>query len=887
MTEAVFLKILNMALSAGYLVLAVLVLRLVLRRAPRWVHCVLWGLVGVRLVCPFTLESVVSLIPSREVVSPTIMTSPAPQIQSGVPLVDGSLNPVIGQTMAPDPIASVNPMQVVVAIAAYVWVAGALVMLAVALVSYWRLRRRVAEATPLRDNIFQCANLPTTFILGMFKPRIYVSYAISEEDLPLVLAHEQSHLCRRDHWIKPLAYLLLSVYWFHPLVWVGYALLCRDIELACDEKVMRTLGSDTRRAYATALLHNGTHSRRIAACPLAFGEVGVKERVKSVMHYKKPTFWIVLTAVVACTVVAVCFLTSPKTAPTVIDCATLDEDITIRVTELELEGDDPHVTVRWKNKSKEDVWLSGVTSLEYEGASQTADTAYPALSFREHPLEAGASSTETYDLRNYTFVKAGTYRLELRYSYPMLDAFETAWITFTVPKEAVEPPPPAPREMSLVPHGEGDTFTQVTDSAFLAKNGYHVYYYGVDSVDVWLKNELVDLKTALLDGRVTVNNLTAQPKGDGEFVYERSVLRDGGTVVHSFGNYAVIQQHSLDGERHVFIGSNMTVEMLENFSPAGVRVDTLSLSVQQSGEKTLRCLTDYGYRTAHGFDVYTYGLESVQVQTEEGLRDWQPLLLDGTVTAEELMGDASRRDVLGEVRFEPLKNDSGRLFDCGEYVLIQLYGESGRGNVFVGSPDITEEDIDNVISPSMSADVTGDGVAETVRLQTIGGEVYNLEFANADGEVVWREEFSTPHVGWNSLYLCATDEGNYLLRYNPYANTGLGFYRYCLFRPENGQEAVKAKRELEFDLNGRRAFDVPEMVAFADEVNALLKNSVLLFSTDWNVVGEPRFGPLPGEQFLETYDFLDDFDEDIYAKGDDLATRLQKFSDYMMASPPL
>ena len=308
----VFLKLVNMSISAGWLVLAVLVLRLILKKAPKWVCVLLWGLVAVRLICPISFESVLSLIPSAETVSPEIMLDATPQIHTGIGVLNSAINPVISQSFTPDPGASANPLQIWIPIAAVMWIAGFAVMLAYAAVSYFMLRRRVATAVLLHSGIFQSEHVDSPFVLGILKPRIYLPFQMDGGQLALVIAHEQAHIRRKDHWWKPLGFLLLAVYWFHPLMWVGYVLLCRDIELACDEKVIQDMDSESKADYSEALVACSVNRRRIAACPLAFGEVGVKARVKSVLHYKKPAFWLVAAALVLCIAAAVCFLTNPK-----------------------------------------------------------------------------------------------------------------------------------------------------------------------------------------------------------------------------------------------------------------------------------------------------------------------------------------------------------------------------------------------------------------------------------------------------------------------------------------------------------------------------------------------------------------------------------------------
>ena len=310
MSEA-FLKLVNMSISASWLVLAVLVLRLIFKKAPKWVNVLLWGIVAVRLICPFSIESALSLIPSQETISPEIMVDWTPEISTGIEPLDQVVNPVISTSFAPEPSASANPLQILIPAAANIWLLGVLAMLIYTAVSYISLRRKLRTAVILRNNIFQCETVQSPFVLEVFRPRIYLPYTIYGVNLHHVVAHEQAHIRRKDHWWKPLGFLLLTVYWFNPLLWIAYVLLCRDIELACDEKVIAELGNDQRADYTQALVACSVNRRKIAACPLAFGEVGVKERVKSIMNYRKPAFWIVVLAIAACIIVAVCFLTDP------------------------------------------------------------------------------------------------------------------------------------------------------------------------------------------------------------------------------------------------------------------------------------------------------------------------------------------------------------------------------------------------------------------------------------------------------------------------------------------------------------------------------------------------------------------------------------------------
>lgn len=312
---AVFLKLLNLSISASWLVLAVLVLRLISKRSPKWMNVLLWGIVALRLMLPFSIESALSLIPSAETLSPEVVQfDPAPTITSGVEFIDNAVNPSLSESFAAAPLASVNPLYVWTYLAGWVWLIGLGAMLLYALVSYLRLRRRVSVSLCVRENIYLCDAISSPFILGVVKPRIYLPSGLDEVERQNVLSHERAHLTRRDHWWKPLGFALLAVYWFNPLLWLAYALLCRDIELACDERVIRTMDESAVKTYSTVLLACSMPRKAVITCPLAFGEVGVKERVRNALRYKKPAFWVVAASVAVCVVVAVCFLTNPERA---------------------------------------------------------------------------------------------------------------------------------------------------------------------------------------------------------------------------------------------------------------------------------------------------------------------------------------------------------------------------------------------------------------------------------------------------------------------------------------------------------------------------------------------------------------------------------------------
>lgn len=310
--ETLFLNLVNLSITASWLVLAVVVFRIVFKEAPKWLFCLLWGMVALRLIVPFSIESNLSLIPTAEPLPAEIIYTAQPQIHSGIEIVDRTVNPLLIQSMTPAPEASAKPTQIWSFLLAQVWLIGMAVMLLYTAATALLLKYRLQTATPLQKGIKQSEVVDSPFVLGILRPVIYLPYQLEPTDMHYVIAHEQAHIHRKDHWWKPIGFCILSVYWFNPVLWLAYILFCRDVEAACDEKVIRDMPLEGRQAYSTALLNLSIRRGRIAACPLAFGETGVKERIKSVMYYKKPAVWIVLSAVIVSAAIAVGFLTNPE-----------------------------------------------------------------------------------------------------------------------------------------------------------------------------------------------------------------------------------------------------------------------------------------------------------------------------------------------------------------------------------------------------------------------------------------------------------------------------------------------------------------------------------------------------------------------------------------------
>ncbi len=318
MTE-IFLYIVNMSITATILAVVVLLLRLLLKKAPKWIRVLLWGLVALRLICPFAVESPFSLMPKTDwivdepLTEENLFLDSAPDSISAIDASSFGNDITVQYSYYPLDNSNIEIHRGISIsfILSCIWAAGMAVLLLHTVISTVRLRRSIGTAVRVQSNVWESSAVDSPFVLGIIRPRIYVPRGMTEEKLAYVVAHENAHIRRRDHWWKPLGFLLLTVHWFNPVLWLAYILLCRDIEMACDERVIREYNEVQRANYSDALLDCSVNRKMISACPLAFGEVGVKTRIKSVLNYKKPAFWIVVVAVIACAVAAVCFLTNP------------------------------------------------------------------------------------------------------------------------------------------------------------------------------------------------------------------------------------------------------------------------------------------------------------------------------------------------------------------------------------------------------------------------------------------------------------------------------------------------------------------------------------------------------------------------------------------------
>ena len=398
--NTLFIRLLNLSIAATWIIIAVILIRAFSKKAPKWFPCLLWALVGIRLLCPVTIQSPLSPVASDEVIPVHITSVEETEVDSEIPVIDhtpdtdhGNVNYETVIATSGNNVSESNPQMIlqgsnaktvsaaksgvttgqVITVASYVWIAGLAVMLGYAIVSYIRLKKTLVACIPVRKGVMASDEVRSPFILGVFRPIIYVPSSIGEDSLKHVIAHEESHLKRHDHWWKPLGFLILSVYWFHPLCWVAYILLCRDIEMACDEKVISEMKKEEAASYSQTLLDLSFRKTSIAACPVAFGEVGVKQRVKNVLNYKKPGFWVIIGLIVISAALSVLFLTKPmkKTEASNEAAETSKEDVA--------GSDSPDIQTTTPSTSDASALADPSVTKDSSSTEETEDAAEPAV----------------------------------------------------------------------------------------------------------------------------------------------------------------------------------------------------------------------------------------------------------------------------------------------------------------------------------------------------------------------------------------------------------------------------------------------------------------------------------------------------------------------------
>lgn len=751
--DDVFLKLVNLSISASWLILAVLVLRVVLKKAPKWVMLLLWGVVALRLVCLFSIESALSLIPSAETIPSEIVTETREPVLYEQATLDIVTNPTLPSAAEVPVGVSRQQAQVDFNIYSVLWLAGMAALLVHALVSAGKLKRKLATAILLRDNIYESEFVDSPFVFGVVKPNIYLPMHMDEGTAAYVIAHERAHLAHRDHWWKVLGYLVLALHWFNPLVWVAYILFCRDIELACDEKVVKGLDGAARADYSQALLSCAAPKRAVAACPLAFGEGNIKTRVKSALHYKKPAFWVAAAAVLAVVIVAVCFLTNPRSE---------------------------RGSLVWAQKLN----AADVASIELYVPAEGEARQYKKLDTEEmaQAVELINSSRGTYIEKPET-VYAGL----------------PVWFLLTMDDGTVH------AVGSVVGHYliiDGDTFDADVENQAEWEN----YVLKGDSAS---PIDMADRLSYALYGMTTgVYTL-------GEAVFEDSVWET--SYEETFANTKSTPELWLSSA----LGTDMTGILYGTVTAA--RGYSYRFSEWEEIDLTVSNF-DWLFRSASGED---WNGTSAAKLRRENVRAWR-----GTRTAED---DNATAPLERYLRWDELAAmDQWLLLQQKDGSLYLVMGYRSGGLPYSGAhPYRWIVRLNGGAIELTRADLNGDGIEEVISYTgTSTQKPYRLRVSDQSGEELWSAELGLAHVGWSSYFLYRDSVKTALLCYEPTMYQGEASYSYRLFLLSGSEMTTLAENSVSFSINPDSTDPWPaEAQKFADEVNRLLDQSELLFST--------------------------------------------------------
>lgn len=751
--DDVFLKLVNLSISASWLILAVLVLRVVLKKAPKWVMPLLWGVVALRLVCLFSIESALSLIPSAETIPSEIVTETREPVLYEQATLDIVTNPTLPSAAEVPVGVSRQQAQVDFNIYSVLWLAGMAALLVHALVSAGKLKRKLATAILLRDNIYESEFVDSPFVFGVVKPNIYLPMHMDEGTAAYVIAHECAHLARRDHWWKVLGYLVLALHWFNPLVWVAYILFCRDIELACDEKVVKGLDGAARADYSQALLSCAAPKRAVAACPLAFGEGNIKTRVKSALHYKKPAFWVAAAAVLAVVLVAVCFLTNPRSE---------------------------RGSLVWAQKLN----AADVASIELYVPAEGEARQYKKLDTEEmaQAIELINSSRGTYIEKPET-VYAGL----------------PVWFLLTMDDGTVH------AVGSVVGHYliiDGDTFDADVENQAEWEN----YVLKGDSAS---PIDMADRLSYALYGMTTgVYTL-------GEAVFEDSVWET--SYEETFANTKSTPELWLSSA----LGTDMTGILYGTVTAA--RGYSYRFSEWEEIDLTVSNF-DWLFRSGSGED---WNGTSAAKLRRENVRAWRGTRTGEDVNATVPMAEIRRQDELTAM-------DQWLLLQQKDGSLYLVMGYRSGGLPYSGAhPYRWIVRLNGGATELTRADLNGDGIEEVISYTgTSTQKPYRLRVSDQSGEELWSAELGLAHAGWSSYFLYRDSVKTALLCYEPTIYQGEASYSYELFMLSENGTTTLAENSVSFSINPDSKDPWPaEAQKFADEVNRLLDQSELLFST--------------------------------------------------------
>ena len=797
MTE-LFYTILNMSISAGILILAVLLLRLFFRRAPKWVSVLLWGLVAVRLILPFVPESSLSLMPKAEWVTlDTFYTEentffdsvPADRIKIDTEIVED----VVYYYKVVEPPIEIHRGVSPVFLMNCIWLAGVAAMLVYMLVSYIRVMRCVRGARQFRDNIYTSESVSSPFVLGLIRPRIYLPENMDAVSMSYVIAHEEAHLRRLDHLWKPFGFLLLAVHWFNPLIWIGYILLCRDIEMACDERVVRGMNEEERADYSEALLECSVNRKIISACPLAFGEIGAKARIKTVLNYKKPAFWIVVLAVIASVTAAVCFLTNPITVrnPWVQEYVVGAEGILGQVDKAKYEsvsedfaiGADKYGRAVFKDPRK-----------AFETMKQLYSDGLALIAEEQNLAPISHSNYNLYKKFGWQ-VTSGTEEAQKQAKFVtnFLDIYENS---FAKDKPNTDLPEPTDEEES---------------GKVLAS---HISKAQLDHEK--LEQQLEEIEA----------HIHAVVNAEIILEYQRKF---SSVVCHPDANYVTVFVRDFtedDIRRFEKVFEDYSYVLVSADAPLTLE-DVIKLS-HKGYDLTWEDFARFHYtETGSGLYIRVYEVgENFKVWIGGGSPTGTPMYI--------YLALADDLDTRIDIR------------DGGVEEFIEKHADP------VAHPESPYDSTDNSVTnvPDIVLDVTllsddydlnHDGIPEQIEKATYvendsGYTWFELQIKTNDGTIGWKDDAHTVHAGYNSIFVCTLDGKDYLLQYNPAMYQGICGYTYRLFSLDaRGNTVTKQERTVNFDINwdsSLNEFDAIEIADFMDEINSLLANSKLLLNTN-------------------------------------------------------
>ena len=797
MTE-LFYTILNMSISAGILILAVLLLRLFFRRAPKWVSVLLWGLVAVRLILPFVPESSLSLMPKAEWVTlDTFYTEentffdsvPADRIKIDTEIVED----VVYYYKVVEPPIEIHRGVSPVFLMNCIWLAGVAAMLVYMLVSYIRVMRCVRGARQFRDNIYTSESVSSPFVLGLIRPRIYLPENMDAVSMSYVIAHEEAHLRRLDHLWKPFGFLLLAVHWFNPLIWIGYILLCRDIEMACDERVVRGMNEEERADYSEALLECSVNRKIISACPLAFGEIGAKARIKTVLNYKKPAFWIVVLAVIASVTAAVCFLTNPITVrnPWVQEYVVGAEGILGQVDKAKYEsvsedfaiGADKYGRAVFKDPRK-----------AFETMKQLYSDGLALIAEEQNLAPISHSNYNLYKKFGWQ-VTSGTEEAQKQAKFVtnFLDIYENS---FAKDKPNTDLPEPTDEEES------GKVLASHISKAQLDHE--------------ILKQQLEEIEA----------HIHAVVNAEIILEYQRKF---SSVVCHPDANYVTVFVRDFtedDIRRFEKVFEDYSYVLVSADAPLTLE-DVIKLS-HKGYDLTWEDFARFHYtETGSGLYIRVYEVgENFKVWIGGGSPTGTPMYI--------YLALADDLDTRIDIR------------DGGVEEFIEKHADP------VAHPESPYDSTDNSVTnvPDIVLDVTllsddydlnHDGIPEQIEKATYvendsGYTWFELQIKTNDGTIGWKDDAHTVHAGYNSIFVCTLDGKDYLLQYNPAMYQGICGYTYRLFSLDaRGNTVTKQERTVNFDINwdsSLNEFDAIEIADFMDEINSLLANSKLLLNTN-------------------------------------------------------